>query len=175
MQARLTRLLAVLVVLATASACEAELATSDDAAETAGLRLAEAGVVRVVDGDTIIVALNGREERLRYIGIDAPESVTPDQPVECFGVDAGDENERLVAGRTVYLEADVEDRDRFGRLLRYVYVVEVDGSLTMVNELLVEGGFAEAGSYSPNERHEDELRAAERRARSSGVGLWGWC
>ena len=131
--------------------------------------------MRVVDGDTIVVRLDGREERLRYIGIDAPESVTPDQPVQCFGTEASDENRRLVAGQTVYLEADREDRDRFGRLLRYVYVEEPGGDLLMVNRLLVENGFAEAGSFPPNNRYSDELFDAERLAQAGGLGLWSAC
>jgi micrococcal nuclease len=135
----------------------------------------EAPVVRVVDGDTIIVLLDGREERVRYIGIDAPESVAPDQPVECFGPEAASENARLVAGQAVFLEADVEDRDRFDRLLRYVYIRQTEGDLTMVNLQLVEGGYALAGSFPPNERHRNELRAAERRARANGAGLWTQC
>lgn len=132
-------------------------------------------VIRVVDGDTVIVRLDGREERLRYIGIDAPESVTPDQPVQCFGPEATDENKRLVAGKTVFLESDLENRDRFGRLLRYVYVSGTDGDLLMVNRHLVERGFAEAGSFPPNVRYQDDLFTAERHARQNRLGLWSAC
>lgn len=153
-------------------ACETDSLRDADEIEQA---LARAEVVRVVDGDTVIVRLDGREERLRYIGIDAPESVTPDQPVDCFGTEASDENRRLVAGQTVFLEADREDRDRFGRLLRYVYVEGPGGDLLMVNRLLVEHGFVEAGSFPPNDRYRDDLFEAERLAQADSLGLWGVC
>ncbi|HEY8504395.1 MAG TPA: thermonuclease family protein [Gemmataceae bacterium] len=172
MQARLSRAAALLLLTACwfVAGCELE-----EGARGTGSSLERAEVVRVVDGDTIIVRLRGREERLRYIGIDAPESVTPDAPVECFGPEASDENRRLVEGKTVYLEADVEGRDRFGRLLRYVYLSEDGDEDDFVNLLLVAGGYAEAGNYPPNERHSDTLFAAEREARQAGRGLWGAC
>jgi micrococcal nuclease len=156
------------------AACEAPETTSEEP-RLAGEAFEEARVVRVVDGDTLIVEIEGREERLRYIGIDAPETVMPDAPVECFGPEAAGENRRLVEGRVVLLESDTEDRDRFGRLLRYVFVIEADDSLSFVNLMLVERGFAEAGAFPPNERHADEFFAAEREARGAGLGLWDAC
>ena len=157
-----------------ASGCEVEpVATESSQSQPPGLELAD--VVRVVDGDTIIARVDGREERVRYIGIDAPESVTPDRPVECFGDEASDANARLLEGKTVYFEADVEDRDRFGRLLRYVYVDLGDGTLLFINLALVEGGYAEAGFFPPNERYSDDLFDAERTAQRASAGLWGTC
>jgi micrococcal nuclease len=131
-------------------------------------------VVRVVDGDTIIVEIDGREERLRYIGVDTPESVQPNTPVECFGKEASAENARLVEGKRVELERDVSNRDRFDRLLRYVYVVE-NGQRIFVNEALVANGFAYASTFPPDVKHEDTLRAAQREARDNDRGLWGAC
>src|SRR3954469_18143133 len=78
-------------------------------------------VTRVVDGDTVHVALGGRDETVRYIGMDTPESVKPDTPVQCFARKASAENHRLVEGRRVRLRFDAEARDRYGRLLAYVY------------------------------------------------------
>lgn len=133
-------------------------------------------VRRVVDGDTIIVAINGREERLRYIGIDTPESVQPNTPVECFGREAAEANRRLVEGRTVLLERDVSDRDRFGRLLRYVYVDDPSsGERVFVNHELVARGYAQVATYPPDVRYESQFRAAQRDARDEGRGLWGEC
>lgn len=131
-------------------------------------------VVRVVDGDTIVVAINGREERLRYIGIDTPESVQPNTPVECYGREASEENRRLVEGKRVELERDVSDRDRFDRLLRYVYVVE-DGERIFVNQALVANGFAFASTFPPDVKYEVQLRTAQRSARDAGRGLWSAC
>lgn len=129
-------------------------------------------VVRVVDGDTIRVELPSGEEAVRYIGIDTPESVKPGSPVECFAKRASAFNERLVGGERVRLVRDVDERDRFGRLLAYVYR-ERDG--LFVNAELVRGGYATVATFPPNVAHEDEFRRLARRARLSGRGLWGKC
>lgn len=135
-----------------------------------------ARVERVVDGDTIIVRIDGRSERLRYIGIDTPETVRPNSPVECFGPEASEENKRLVDGREVELVRDISDRDRFGRLLRYVYVRDLDtGERIFVNLRLVEAGYATVSTFPPDVAHVDEFRAGERAAREEGRGLWGSC
>ncbi len=130
-----------------------------------------ARVVRVVDGDTIVISLAGREDRLRYIGLDAPESVRPDAPVEPFGIEAAAANAALVGGRIVLLERDVSDRDQFGRLLRYVWL-ETPGGHLFVNFELVARGFATAVTFPPDVRHVGLLRAAERAARNRARGLW---
>jgi micrococcal nuclease len=132
-----------------------------------------ARVVRVVDGDTILVDIRSRRERVRYIGIDAPESVRPNTPVEPFAREAAAENARLVGGRDVLLEVDVSERDAFGRLLRYVWVEQPGGRAPLfVNFELVARGYANAVTYPPDLRHSDLLRAAEREARRWGRGLW---
>ncbi|MEX2445716.1 MAG: thermonuclease family protein [Dehalococcoidia bacterium] len=161
-----------------AAAASRPAATATPAASATGISTIapvtpgrEAGTVtRVVDGDTIDVALEGGVARVRYIGIDTPETVDPRRPVQCFGVEASVENARLVEGRRVELERDVSETDPFDRLLRYVWV---DGA--MVNETLVRGGFAHALEYPPDVKHAELLRAAEREAREAGRGLWGAC
>lgn len=125
-----------------------------------------ARVLDVVDGDTIHVSIDGRRYTVRYIGIDTPETVRPDHPVEWMGPEATAANEALVAGKTVYLEKDVSETDRYGRLLRYVYLA--DG--TMVNLELVRQGYAHAGSYPPDVKHQSRLNRAEREAREAGRG-----
>jgi micrococcal nuclease len=130
-------------------------------------------VVRPVDGDTVVVAIGGREEPVRLIGIDTPESVAPDRPVECFGPEAKQRTgELLPEGTVVRLERDVEARDRYERLLAYVIREEDD---RLVNLLLVEEGYAEAIAYPPNLAHQDELEQAEGAARAAGTGLWSAC
>lgn len=121
-------------------------------------------VVRVIDGDTIEVETG---ERVRYIGVDAPETLHPSRPVECFGREAAARNEELVAGKRVRIERDVTERDAYGRLLRYVTVGDV-----FVNEALIRGGFAHAVTYPPDVKYLDRLRAAEREARENKAGLW---
>jgi len=129
-------------------------------------------VVRIVDGDTIRVRVGGREERVRYIGIDTPESVRQGTPVECFARRAAAENARLVDGRRVRLELGAEPRDRYGRLLAYVFRVE-DGR--MVNESLVRGGYARSLTIPPNDRYAKRFEHAVEEARGSRRGLWGIC
>lgn len=133
-------------------------------------RSVDATVTRVVDGDTIEVALEDGTEDVRYIGIDTPESVAPDQPVECFGEHASDVNARLVEGKDVRLVFDAERRDQYGRLLAYVYVA--DG---LVNAELVRRGLARTLTIPPNTRHADRFARLEQRAGNAGRGLWGKC
>jgi micrococcal nuclease len=129
-------------------------------------------VARVVDGDTIRVELPSGEEAVRYIGIDTPESVKPGAPVECFAKRASAFNERLVEGERVRLVRDVEERDRYGRLLAYVYRAR-DG--LFVNAELVRRGYATVATFPPNVAHEREFLRLSRRARMSGRGLWSQC
>jgi micrococcal nuclease len=132
----------------------------------------QAHVVRVVDGDTIRVRIDGQEHSLRYIGIDTPETVHPSRPVEWMGREASQANRQLVDGRTVVLEKDVSETDRFGRLLRYVWLPELDGFL-LVNLELVRLGFAQVSTYPPDVKHTELLLGAQRAAREAGLGLWG--
>jgi micrococcal nuclease len=133
--------------------------------------LTTALVTRVIDGDTIIVDIDGVEYRVRYIGIDTPETVAPGQPIECYGKEASERNRDLVEGKTVSLEKDVSETDQFGRLLRYVWVGE-----TMVNAALVADGYALASTYPPDVKHSDLFAALQAEAREDGRGLWaGTC
>lgn len=118
-----------------------------------------ARVIRAVDGDTIVVTLNGREERVRYVGVNTPESD------EICGSEATEANRRLVVGQMVRLERDTSDRDRFDRLLRYVYVGD-----TMVNRELIVQGYGEAVLYEPDDRYYAEFVELERMAALSGRG-----
>jgi micrococcal nuclease len=129
-------------------------------------------VVRVVDGDTLVIDRGHGNERLRYIGIDAPESVKPDSPVEFMGKEASAANAALVEGETVVLETDVSDTDRYGRLLRYVWLRDGEAWL-FVNLELVREGYAQVVTYPPDVRWTGTLRDAQRVARDADVGLWG--
>jgi micrococcal nuclease len=126
----------------------------------------------VVDGDTVRAEIDGQRERVRYIGIDTPESVKPNAPVECFSKRAAEENRRLVEGRGVTLRFDVERRDRYGRLLAYVYRAD-DG--LFVNAELVRRGYAQALTIPPNVAHADEFRRLASAAREARRGLWDEC
>jgi micrococcal nuclease len=126
-------------------------------------------VLRAVDGDTLEVAIDGRKEKVRLIGVDTPESVDPRRPVEYYGREAAAFTRRLVMGRVVLLEGDAgtRDRDRYGRLLRYVYL----GNGTLVNAEIIKQGYGHAYVRFPFSRME-EFRAYERQAREKGLGLW---
>jgi micrococcal nuclease len=133
---------------------------------------ASALVERVVDGDTLVVAVGGREERVRYIGLDTPETVKPDAPVECWGRAASALNERLVAGERVTLRFDRELRDRYDRLLAYVYR---DADDLFVNARLVRDGAARTLPIPPNTAHAAQLARLQSDARAARRGLWGAC
>jgi micrococcal nuclease len=132
-----------------------------------------AQVVRVVDGDTFIARRGEREWRVRLIGVDAPESVQPDAPVECFGKRAGRALARLLpVGAKVRAAYQAGGRrDRFGRELWDVWL---PGG-AFVQTRLVGLGAAEARAYPPQTAHADALDRVERRARAAGAGMWGQC
>jgi len=126
--------------------------------------LERAFVARVIDGDTM--EFNGGT-RVRYIGVDTPESTNSQ---DCFGFEATQFNAELVDGRWVELERDVSSTDQYGRTLRYVWI---DGQ--MVNELLVAEGYATVSTYPPDVKYQARFVSAEREARSAGKGLWSEC
>jgi micrococcal nuclease len=132
----------------------------------AGLVPAYELVTRVIDGDTIVLE-NGT--KVRYIGIDTPETKNPRKPVEYFGKEASEANKKLVEGKKVRLEYDVQRTDKYGRTLAYVYLE--DG--TFVNACLVMNGLAQVSTYPPNVKYQDEFLELERYAREKKKGLWG--
>jgi micrococcal nuclease len=134
---------------------------------------ANAVVVSVVDGDTIVVRVGGRQEHVRLIGIDTPETVAPNKPVMCFGKEASEETATLLPpGTAVELVRDMEARDDYARLLAYVYRAP-DG--LFVNLRLAEEGFADALSIPPNTTYAGAFRAAVAAARAARKGVWGAC
>jgi micrococcal nuclease len=127
----------------------------------------EGRVVRIVDGDTIHVRVGTRVERVRYIGVNTPEVHHPRKGEEPGGREAAAVNRALVAAREVRLETDVQTRDRYGRLLAYVWVGE-----TMINAELVRRGYAQVMTIPPNVRHQRLFLGLQREARDAGRGLW---
>ena len=132
-----------------------------------------ATVVRITDGDTLRVRIEGREERVRLIGIDTPETHGRGGLRECFGKEATDHLEDLLpAGSAVRLVRDVEPRDRYGRLLAYVYRDRDD---LFINLAQARDGYAAVLTYPPNVAHADEFVAAVGDARAANKGLWKAC
>jgi micrococcal nuclease len=148
----------------------AVLLTGGEEAEESPPDELTAHAVRVVDGDTITVDIEGAEERVRYIGVDTPESVKPAEPVECFAKQAARFNARLVEGERVRLVFDAERRDRYGRLLAYVHA-----GGDFVNAVLLRRGYATTLTIAPNDSFADRFNRLERRAANAGRGLWGAC
>lgn len=137
-------------------------------------------MTRVIDGDTIEVRVTGRSDgsgagdaeigsdyNVRLIGIDTPETVRPGTPIECFGREASAAAKALLEGKEVRLVKDVEEADRFDRLLRYVYLAD-----EMANARLVVNGYAYAYTYPPNVRHSELFVQLQREARENDRGLW---
>ena len=122
-------------------------------------------VERVVDGDTFVLAGG---ERVRLIGIDTPETVHPNKPVEPFGPEASGFTKKMLEGRDVRLEFDVQERDRYGRLLAYVFL-EDD---TFVNAELIRLGYAVVSTIPPNVKHAERFLELQREARERERGLW---
>lgn len=126
-------------------------------------------VTRAVDGDTIEVTYNGKEEKVRLIGVDTPETKHPTKPVEPYGPEASAFTKKTLEGKKVRLEFDVQERDKYGRLLAYLYLE--DG--TFFNAELLRQGFAQVLTVPPNVRHADEFVKLQREAREAKRGLWG--
>lgn len=127
-------------------------------------------VANIVDGDTIIVDISGKDETVRLIGVDTPETVHPSKPVQCFGAEASARTKSWLSGRSVTLVTDPSqgERDKYGRLLAYVW--RDDG--LFVNRSLVSEGFAFEYTYNLPYRYQTEFQAAEASAREGKKGLW---
>jgi micrococcal nuclease len=137
--------------------------------------LTDALVTRVVDGDTIHVDIAGQDFTVRYIGMNTPETVAPDKPVECYGPEASARNKQLVTGQMVELEKDVSETDQYGRLLRFVWLLDSShpGQGEMVDALLVQEGYARLDTFPPDVRYKDLFAQLQQQAQTAHAGLWG--
>lgn len=125
-------------------------------------------VLRVVDGDTIVIRINDVDEKVRLIGIDTPESVHPNSEKNIpYGKTASDFTKKRLEGKIVGIEMDAQERDQYGRLLAYVYL---DG--VMFNKTLLEEGHAKVTTYPPNVKYVEDFTQLQEIARKEGKGLW---
>lgn len=153
------------------TAAETAVANQQTPASTAAApQSVSYSVVGIVDGDTIKISMNGREETLRLIGMDTPETVDPRKPVQCFGKEASTRAKALLAGTNVRIEADAtqDTRDKYGRLLVYVY--RDDG--LFYNKYMIEQGYAREYTYDTPYKYQAEFKAAQRLAQDNQRGLW---
>jgi micrococcal nuclease len=127
-------------------------------------------VVRVVDGDTLVVNIDGKEETLRLIGIDTPETVDPRKAVQCFGLEASNKAKDILSGKKISLENDPTqgDRDKYERLLRYVFLE--DG--TNFNLYMIKEGYAYEYTYNTPYKYQTEFKGAQKSAQENQKGLW---
>ena len=127
-------------------------------------------VVKVVDGDTLSIDIDGQKQTLRLIGIDTPETVHPSKPVECFGREASAKAKEILAGQSIRIEKDTTqgDLDKYGRLLVYVFLK--DG--TNFNMMMIKQGFAYEYTYNLPYKYQQEFKLAEQTAREQKIGLW---
>jgi len=131
-------------------------------------------VVKVVDGDTIDVAVWGKTHRVRMLGINTPESVDPRRPVECYGKEASTFAKKTLDGKTVKLKSDSsqDTRDKYDRLLRYVWFENEDGELTLFNLLAIQEGYAYEYTYQIPYQYQEPFKAAQQEADKAQRGLW---
>ncbi len=146
---------------------QVEQTPSQKSLQTTLSGLARVKVIRVIDGDTIEIEGGNK---VRYIGIDTPETSHPQKGLECFGKEATNKNKELLEGKEVMIEKDVSETDKYGRLLRYVYTGDI-----FVNDYLVREGFAYSSSYPPDVKYQNQLLDAQKEARQENRGLWNSC
>lgn len=124
-------------------------------------------VTRVIDGDTIEINNN---QKVRLIGVDTPETVSPKKKIECYGVEASNFTKEKLLGKSVKLEKDISETDKYGRLLRYVWLDD-----QMFNEILVKEGYALVSTYPPDVKYKDKFLEAQEFSRNNKLGLWNAC
>lgn len=129
----------------------------------------QAKVIKVVDGDTVTVLINDKKETVRVIGINTPETVDPRRKVECFGIEASSKAAELISDKTIELEKDESqsNRDKYNRLLRYVWIDGKDFGKQMISE-----GFAYEYTYDSPYKYQAEYKKAQTDAQNKQVGLW---
>ena len=149
------------------SSTKEKLETKDELKSPSGVVLTPTVVTRVIDGDTIEVKINGKVETVRMILVDTPETKHPRLGVQPFGPEASSFTKNTLTGKKIGLEKDVTDRDRYGRLLRYVWL---DGKL--FNQMLIEKGLARVAIFQPDVKYVEQFRAAQQKVQKQGIGIW---
>lgn len=153
----------------------------DEEPQESSNTFAEARVVRVVDGDTIVATVDGVDEKIRFVLVNTPETKHPKKGVEYYGKEASDFTKVNLEDKTIYLEKDVSDRDRYGRMLRYIWLkrpatnnpTDEEIEQYMFNAILLKKGFANLSTFPPDIKYVDLFVKLERDARKNNLGLWG--
>lgn len=140
----------------------------------------EAKVTKVIDGDTIYANFDNKEYKIRMIGVDTPETVHPSKPVQFYGKEASDFTKKSLNYKVVYLQKDVSETDKYGRLLRYVWLArpntneptETEIVDKMFNAKLIKDGYGQVYTYQPDSKYSEFFNKLQRDARNNGIGLW---
>jgi len=138
----------------------------------------QALIVRAVDGDTAVVKIDGQEKRVRFLGVDTPETVHPNKPVQFYGKEASNFTKESLNGRRVWLEYDSNPQDRYGRHLAYIWlnnpktINESTIRENMFNAKLLLGGYAKVMIIRPNKRYETEFKKFQEEAQNKKLGVW---
>ncbi len=162
----------------TMAAPSATSAAAGPALRPKGETIADVPIVRVVDGDTVHVLVSGQETTVRLVGINTPETVKPDSPIECFGPEASAYAKKMLTDRQVTLEFDASQgrTDQYGRTLAYVWRQLPEGGLRLFNLEAVAGGYAQERQYGPTPyAWKNAFRSAQASARKGNLGMWGAC
>ena len=164
---------------ATSSVAAVETATVATSTASASAVTPLYPVGRVVDGDTLVVEMNGKSVKIRLIGLDTPETVDPRKPVQCFGIEASNKAKEMFTGKRVRIETDSSqgEYDKYGRLLAYVYLPDLPDSAgkaggTLFNEYMIAEGYGHEYTYNLPYKYQSEFKAAEAQARAEKKGLW---
>lgn len=153
--------------------------TADPMVKTSPVTLTRAEVTRVVDGDTLEVKIKGKLEKVRLIGVDTPETVKPNHPVEPYGKEASGFTKKTLLGKNIYLETDVNERDKYGRLLAYAWldtpteISDQEIRQKQFNALLLLDGYAQLMTIAPNVKYVEYYTKYAKEARGQSRGLWG--
>lgn len=174
------QLLFALVIIACSGFLFVACSKNEDSTYNGNNTFTQARVTHVTDGDTISVDVDGKEYKIRMVGVDTPETVHPNKPVEYYGKEASNFTKKSLTGKTVYLQKDVSDTDRYGRLLRYIWIkrpssdnpTENEIREMMYNAILVKEGYAYVYIYQPDIRYNDFFRTLQTHARENKIGLW---
>lgn len=140
----------------------------------------KATVTRIVDGDTIVVDIDGNSKTVRFVGVNTPETKHPTKGVEYYGKEASQFTTKMLEGKTVYLQKDVSDTDRYNRLLRFIWLnkpatntpTNEEIEKNMFNAILVANGYANVSTYAPDNTYENIFITLENKAKENKIGMW---
>lgn len=176
------RLILAIFLALTLTSCDQNLKQNEIQMESAKEEkqiYQKAKVKYAVDGDTIWVDIDGKDEKVRFVGVNTPEVAKDGKPAEFMAEEAKDFTNKTLKNKEIYLEKDISDRDKYDRLLRYIWLEEPVGNPSLsdiekktLNGILVKEGYAYANYYKPDIKYQEYLKELERSAQDNKLGIW---